>query len=94
MDEIQIKFTLSERDLIINHTFAYSDLTNKLQFAEIMGNQIIVKYSTGALDDLIGFIALEAYYPANKKIGKEFNILIEKLIRIRKTNMGDNFINE
>jgi hypothetical protein len=57
MNEIEIKFTPQERDLIIDHTFAGPDLIKRLQIAEIKGDCLIVKYSTFDLDELIGFIA-------------------------------------
>ncbi len=87
MDEIEIEFTLAERDLIIDHTFGYTDLTSKLQFAEVKGDQIKVKYSIKALEDLIAYIAAEAYYPVREELGKKLNILMGKLSQIRKRNM-------
>ena len=59
MNEIEIKFTPQERDLIIDHTFTGPDLTKSLQIAEIKGKHLIVTYSTYDLDELIGFIAAE-----------------------------------
>ena len=35
MNEIEIKFTTQERDLIIDHTFTGPNLTQRLQIAEI-----------------------------------------------------------
>jgi len=67
MNEIEIKFKPQERDLIIDHTFAGSDLTKRFQIAEIKGDRLIVKYSTYDLDELIGFIAAEANHTADKK---------------------------
>jgi hypothetical protein len=40
MDEIEIKFTPQERDLIIDHTFTGPDLTKRLQIAEIKGKHL------------------------------------------------------
>ncbi len=82
MDEIEIKFTPQERDLIIDHTFTGPDLTKRLQIAEIKGKHLIVKYSTYDLDELIGFIAAEANHTDDKKIGKKLDRLFERLARI------------
>ena len=49
MNEIEIKFTLIERDLIIDHTFAGPDLTKRLQIAEIKGKHLIEKGSSPLL---------------------------------------------
>jgi len=82
MDEIEIKFTLIERDFIIDHTFAGPDLTKRLQIAEIKGKHLIVKYSTYDIDELIGFVAAEANHTDDKKLQKKLDKLFDKLSRI------------
>ena len=82
MNEIEIKFTLIERDLIIDHTLAGPDLTKRLQIAEIKGKHLIVKYSTYDLDELIGFVAAEANHTDDKKLQKKLDKLFDKLSRI------------
>ena len=79
MNEIEIKFTTQERDLIIDHTFTGPDLTKRLQIAEIKGTRLIVKYSIYDLDELIGFIAAEANHTDDKKIQKKLDKLYDKL---------------
>jgi hypothetical protein len=79
MNEVVIKFTPEERDLIIDHTFAGPDLTKRLQIAEIKGKHLITKYSTYDLEELIGFIAAEANHTDDKKIGKKLDRLFERL---------------
>jgi hypothetical protein len=82
MNEIEIKFTAEERDLIIDHTFAGPDLTKRLQIAEIKGKHLIVKYSTYDLEELIGYIAAEANHTDDKKTGEKLDRLFERLTRI------------
>ena len=82
MDEIEIKFTLQERDLISGHTFADPELTKRLKVAEIKGNYLTVKYSIHDLDDLLGFIAAEANHTDDKKLEKKIDKLFDKLSRI------------
>ena len=82
MNEIEIKFTPEERDLIIDHTFAGLDLTKRLQLVEIKGKYLIANYSTYDLEDLIGFIAAEANHTDDKKTGKKLDRLCERLTRI------------
>ncbi len=79
MDQIEIKFTPLERDLIIDHTFADPELTKRLQIAEMKGKYLIAKYSIHDLDDLIGFVAAEANHSDDKKIEKELDKLYDKL---------------
>ena len=82
MNEIEIKFTPQEKDLIIDHTFTGPDLTKRLQIAEIRGKRLIVKYSTYDLEELIGYIAAEANHTDDKKIRKKLDRLFERLTRI------------
>ncbi len=82
MNEIKIKFTSQERDLIIEHTFSGPDLTKRLQIAEIKGKHLIVKYSTYDIDELIGFVAAEANHTDDKKLQKKLDKLFDKLSRI------------
>ncbi len=82
MDEIEIKFTFQERDLIIDHTFADPELTKKLKIAEIKGKHLITKYSIHDLDDMLGFIAAEANHTDDKKLEKKLDKLFDKLSRI------------
>jgi hypothetical protein len=82
INEVEIKFTLQERDLIIDHTYAGPDLTKRLQIAEIKGKHLIAKYSIYDLEDLIGFIAAEANHTDDKKSGKKLDRLFERLSRI------------
>ena len=79
MNEIEIKFTTQERDLIIDHTFTGPNLTQRLQIAEIKGKYLIAKYSMYDLDELIGFIAAEANHTDDKKIEKKLDRLFDKL---------------
>jgi len=82
MDEVDIKFTAEERDLIIDHTFADDDLTKRLKIAETKGEHLIAKYSTYDLEELIGYIAAEANHTDDKKIGKKLDRLFDRLSRI------------
>jgi len=82
MDEIEIKFTPQERDLIIDHTFTGPDLTKRLQIAEVRGKHLIAKYSTYDLEELIGYIVAEANHTDDKKTGKKLDRLFERLTRI------------
>lgn len=82
MNEIEIKFTPQERDLIIDHTFAGPDLTKRLRIAEIKGKHLITKYSTYDLDELLGYIAAEANHTEDKKLGKKLDKLFDRLTRI------------
>jgi hypothetical protein len=52
MDSIQIKLTTAERDLILEHTFAGNDLTDRIKLAELKGKHILASYTLEDLDEL------------------------------------------
>jgi len=81
-DEIVVKFTAAERDLIINDTFAGPDLTKRFETAEIKGKHLIVKYSLDELEDLSGYIAAEANHTEDKKLEKKLDRLFMRLSEI------------
>ena len=82
MDEIEIKITPEERDLILDLTFADEALTDRLKIAEMRGKHLVARYSISDLDDLIGFIAAEANHAEDKKLQKKLDRLIDKLERM------------
>jgi hypothetical protein len=89
MEQIEIKFTEQERELIIDHTFAGSDLTNNLKISEIKGKHLIAKYTIYDLDELIGFIAAEANHTEDKKLEKKLDKLFERLSRILESEYSE-----
>lgn len=82
MDEIEIKITPEERDLILDLTFADEDLTDRLKITEMRGKYLMARYSINDLDDLIGFISAEANHTEDKKLQKKLDRLIEKFERV------------
>jgi hypothetical protein len=79
MERINIKFTIEERDLIVNHTFAGDDLTERLHEAKAEGKHIKVAYTMGELEDLAGFIAAEANHAEDKKLEKRLDALYDRI---------------
>jgi len=79
MERIKIKFTVEERDLIVNQTFAGDDLTERLHKAKPEGKHIKVLYTLGELEDLAGFIAAEANHAEDKRLEKRLDALYEKV---------------
>ena len=82
MERISIKFTIEERDLIVNQTFAGDDLTERLNEATAKGKYIKVSYSLDELEDLAGFIAAEANHAEDKKLEKKLEALYDKISEI------------
>ena len=82
MEQIDINFTIAERDLIINQTFADDHLIERLQRAELKGKYIKVLYTLDEIDDLAGFIAAEANHTEDRTLQKKLEILYDKLADI------------
>ncbi len=76
---VEISFTPRERDLILEHTFADDELTDRLRVVEVKGVKFVAKYSLEDLDELLGYIAAEANHTPNKKLQKELNALFARL---------------
>ena len=83
MDEIEIKFTDKERDLILNQTLATPELTERLKVAELVGKHVKASYDLDDLEDLLGFIAAEANHAEDGKLQKQLDNLFERLSRIQ-----------
>ena len=83
--EIEIKLSLRERDLIRDHTFADEELTDRLELALMDGDRIVVRYSLDDLDELLGFIAVEANHAKDKKLQKELEALYDRLVEIEES---------
>jgi len=44
MEQIEIKFTVKERDLVLEHTIAGPDLINRLKITAIKGKKRYIQY--------------------------------------------------
>lgn len=82
MERIDIKFTIEERDLIVNQTFADDYLTERLRIAKAEGKYIKVSYTLEEMDDLAGFVAAEANHAEDKKLEKKLDDLYDKISEI------------
>lgn len=79
MDEIVIKITPQERDLLLESYVLNPALIQRLKIAEIKGKLIIVKYSLQELEELVEFIAGETNHAEDKKIEIKWDRLYNKL---------------
>jgi phage major head subunit gpT-like protein len=76
---IEIKLTSKERDLIVNKTFAGSDLIEPLERAQIEDDLVTVYYSPQDLEGLLGFIAAEANHANDEVLEAELDSLSDRL---------------
>lgn len=76
---VDIPFSLAERQLVLEHTFADPELTAALQIAEVKGKSLVAKYTLDDLDELLGYIAAEANHSKDKKLERELHRLFSRL---------------
>jgi hypothetical protein len=88
-EEITIRFTLQERDLILDHTLAGPDLTDRLRLAIMERGQITAKYSLEDLDELLGYIAAEANHSEDERRATRLYKLYDRLSDIEASVVED-----
>jgi hypothetical protein len=79
-EEVPVKLTVLQRDIILEHTPAGPELTDRLRAAPLEDRNITAYYSLDDLDRLAGFVAAEAKATRNSRIRKQMQNLCEKLV--------------
>ena len=74
-EKVPLELTERERDLIINHTFADNNLTNRLRVVPSPGRRPFYRFTLDDLDELAGYLAAEANHAKFKKLEKELRQL-------------------
>ena len=78
-ERVPVKLTASQRDLILNHTFAGADVTGPLVIAPLVGTRILVHYTLSDIEDLMGFVAAEANHSEDLKLRRKLERLCDYL---------------
>lgn len=76
---IALELNARERELILNHTFADDDLTNRLRVVCREDEQPVYGFTLGDLDELAGYVAAEANHAKDRKLQKELSALCAKI---------------
>lgn len=76
---VALKLSIGDRELIIDHTFAGPDLTDRLAAAAPVRSRITVYYTLSELEDLQGYIAAEANHAKNRQIQRELYKLYDRI---------------
>ena len=77
---VEVRCTPRERDLVVEHTFAGPNLTDRLNLAGIAGDQLVVRYTLDDLEELIGFVAAAANHADDEALQEELDALYERLM--------------
>jgi len=78
-EKVPLELTERERDLIMKHTFADSDLTNRLRIVPSPGRRPVYRFTLDDLDELAGYVAAEANHAKVKKLETELRRLYSRI---------------
>ena len=91
-EKIPLELIEKERDLIMKHTFAGNNLTDRLRAVPSPGQRPFYRFTLDDLDELAGYVAAEANHAKVKKLEKELRQLYSRIadtlnpIRMSPTN--------
>ncbi len=74
-EKVPLELNQHERDLIIEHTFAGNDLTDRLRIVPSPGRRPFYRFTLDELDELAGYVAAEANHAKVKKLAKDLHRL-------------------
>ena len=69
-EKVVLRLTQRQCGLIIDKTFAPSELTGRLRLG-IVGKKPVYRFTLGELDELMGYVAAEANHTPNRKLERE-----------------------
>ena len=77
--KVPLELTERERDLIMKHTFASSNLTDRLRIVPSPGQRPLYRFTLDDLDELAGYVAAEANHAKVKKLERELRQLYSRI---------------
>jgi len=78
-EKVPLKLNARERELILEHTFADDELTAPLRIAPASNNASVYCFTLDDLEELMGYVAVEANHAKDKKLQKELDCLFERM---------------
>ena len=78
-EKVPLELNDRERELIMEHTFADEELTNRLRVVTKKGQRPIFRFTLDDLDELGGFVAAEANHTKDKKLRRELDRLFGRI---------------
>jgi len=78
-ERVPVRLTLDDRNLILDHTMAGSDLTQRLKVAELHGKRLVVGFTLSELEELYGYVAAEANHMEDAKLERRLDRLFGRL---------------
>lgn len=78
-EAVEVGFSIRERTLVLDHTLAGPDVTERFKIADVRGNKLVAKFTLDDLDELIGHIAAEANHTSDRKVQSALDKLYDRL---------------
>ena len=88
-ERVPVRLSIRDRELILNHTLADPELTDRLESAVPVRSRITAYYTLYELEYLQGFIAAEANHAKTKKIQRELDKLYDRIKKVE-----DSYVDE
>jgi len=85
---IQIRFTLHERDLLLNLRSVEPEIVMRLKHAMLQANTITINVDEDELDVLLNAIAADASHPKKHKFAVELSTLVHRLEEILRIHLS------
>ena len=84
-EKIPVQLDDRERELILNHTFAGEDLTDRLRIVASPGRPPSYRFTLDELEELAGYVAAEANHAKIKKLEKELHRLFARIAEVEES---------
>ena len=81
-EKVPLELNQREPDLIIKHTFAGNNLTDRLRIVPNPGRLPFYRFTLDDLDELAGYVAAEANHAKVKKLQKELHRLYARIAEV------------
>ena len=81
-EKVPLELNERERDLIVKHTFAGNNLTDRLHLVPSPGRRPSYRFTLDDLDELVGYVAAEARHAKVKKLEKELRRLYDRIATV------------
>jgi hypothetical protein len=88
-DKVPLELNEHERDLIMRHTFAGSNLTDRLRIVPSPGRRPFYRFTLDDLDELAGYVAAEANHAKVKKLEKELRRLYGRIADVLESSTDE-----
>ena len=88
-ERVPLELNDRERDLIMNHTFAGNDLTDRFRIVPGPGRPPSYRFTLDELDELAGYVAAEANHAKVKKLEKELRRLYARIAAVLESDADE-----